>query len=136
MSELHEPITELAPGLQIPEPRELPHEAREAQLALLMKRISEERGILAPSRARRLFTQLRALAMRLGLLSLLVGACVLGSVAANGNNRVAKGAQVTAVTAVATTLALAVARTERVTAQLPALRRVQIAPAVLSRPTF
>src|SRR4051794_36155488 len=125
MSELHEPITELSVELRVPEPRALPRTSRNAQLALLMTQIAEEREAHSVSRAARIAAHLRALGVRLGLLTLLLGACVLTSLAGAGNAQAAKTIEVTAATGAVTSVAAAMVRSERTSITLATIKHAQ-----------
>jgi hypothetical protein len=113
MSELHEPITDLPLMLLVPAERELPRPVRESQQQVLMAQIAEERSPAAPSPVGRLLARARALAVRIGLLVLLIAACLLGGFSSTGDKHSTRALEITAVAGSATVLALSAARVER-----------------------
>jgi hypothetical protein len=113
MSELHETITDLPQLLLLPAERDLPLAVRENQQQILMARIAEEPGGAAPSLVGRLLAQARAVAVRFGLLVLLMAVCLLGGLSMTSGRQVTRALEITAVAGSATVLALSAARVER-----------------------
>jgi hypothetical protein len=113
MSELHEPITDLPQMLLLPAERDLPLAVRERQQQVLMAQIAEERSPAAPSPVGRLLARARAFAVRIGLLVLLIAACLLGGFSSTGNKHATRALEITAVAGGATVLALSASRVER-----------------------
>jgi hypothetical protein len=113
MSELHEPITDLPLMLLLPVERDLPLPVRESQQQVLMAQIADERSAAAPSPVGRLLARARAFAVRIGLLALLIAACLLGGFSSAGNKHATRALEITAVAGGATVLALSAARVER-----------------------
>ncbi len=113
MSELHEPITDLPQLLLLPAERDLPLAVRESQQQVLMARIAEERSGAEPSLVGRLLAQARGFAVRIGLLVLLIAACLLSGLSSTSGKQATRALELTAVAGSATALALSAARVER-----------------------
>lgn len=111
MSELHEPITDIAEILRLPAERELPAVVRTAQRQMLLTQISSES--LDRSLSRRLLARARVLGVRIGLLVFLVTVCIVSGTAANGMNGAAKSAEITAAAGAAATVGLAAVRVDQ-----------------------
>lgn len=110
---MHEPITDLPQMLLLPAERDLPLAVREGQQQVLMARIAEERSAAAPSLVGRLLAQARGFAVRIGLLVLLIAACLLSGLSSTSGKQATRALELTAVAGSATVLALSAARVER-----------------------
>jgi|GEM_PF-5660204 len=106
MSELGEQMTDLTEALRIPQEREMPRAAMEAQRRMLVAVVAQAGSEGALPLAKRLKSQLRSLATRLGLLALLCAICAIGGTAAMAGK---PGERVAALTAATGATAIAAA---------------------------